>query len=62
MFDYVTTMDKAREWGISQRMVNKFCANGRIDGAEMVGRTWFIPRGSTKPTNLRRLRRQKTNP
>lgn len=42
--NYTTTVDKAKEWGISQLRVAIYCKEGRIEGAELLGRTWFIPK------------------
>lgn len=46
--NYATTVDKAKEWGISQRRVSIYCKEGRIEGAELLGRTWFIPKEAKK--------------
>lgn len=55
--NYATTVDKAKEWGISQRRVSIYCKEGRIEGAELLGRTWFIPKEAKKPINPRRQRK-----
>lgn len=55
--NYATTVDKAKEWGISQRRVAIYCKEGRIEGAELLGRTWFIPKEAKKPINPRRQRK-----
>lgn len=54
--NYATTIDKAKEWGVSQRRVAIYCKEGRIKGAELLGRTWFIPKGATKPMDPRKLK------
>lgn len=58
--NYATTIDKAKEWGISQRRVAIYCKEGRIDGAELLGRTWFIPKEAKKPIDPRRQRKLDT--
>ncbi len=45
--NYATTVDKAKEWGVSQRRVAVFCKEGRVKGAELLGRTWLIPKEET---------------
>ena len=55
--NYATTVDKAKEWGISQRRVSIYCKEGRIEGAELLGRTWFIPKEAMKPIDPRRQRK-----
>lgn len=34
--NYATTIDKAKEWGVSQRRVAIYCKEGRIEGAEFL--------------------------
>lgn len=55
--DYATTVDKAKEWGVSQRRVAIFCKEGRVKGAELLGRTWFIPKEAKKPIDPRKLKK-----
>ena len=38
--EYLTTTQIAEEWNISRRRVAKLCAEGRIDGAKLMGKTW----------------------
>ena len=33
----------AKKWGISERSVRNYCAEGRISGAVLEGKTWKIP-------------------
>lgn len=51
--DYLTTAQVAEEWGISQRRVAIYCKEGRIEGAEMAGRMWLVPKGTEKPQDPR---------
>ena len=55
--NYATTIDKAKEWGVSQRRVAIYCKEGRIEGAEFLGRTWFIPKKAKKPIDLLKQRK-----
>lgn len=58
MLDYVTTAEKAKEWGISQRRVDIYCKEGRIEGAEILGRNWVIPKNAKKPIDPRKLKKK----
>ena len=39
----------AEKWGISERSVRNYCAQGRINGAKLIGKTWYIPADARKP-------------
>ena len=43
---FVTSKQKAKSWGISDRRVRNLCAQGRIPGAYQEGRIWRIPHDS----------------
>lgn len=47
--DYCSVKEIAGKWGISERSVRNYCAQGRIDGALLVGKTWHIPADAQKP-------------
>lgn len=36
-------------WDLSERSIRNYCANNRIDGAILKGKTWFIPIDAKKP-------------
>ena len=38
--NYLTVREAAQKWNVSQRLVQRYCAQGRIDGAERFSRTW----------------------
>ena len=46
---YVSVARVAKAWGVSERSVRSYCAQGRVPGAFLVGKTWNIPEGVTKP-------------
>lgn len=50
---YMTTAQAAKEWGISQRRIALLCAEGRIEGACKLGKTWMLPESSKKPSDER---------
>ena len=39
----------AELWGVSERSVRNYCAQGRVHGAFLTGKTWNIPSDATKP-------------
>ena len=51
--DYLTTHEAAEKWGISRRRVSKLCQEGRIDGAKLMGKVWFVPDSAVKPEDKR---------
>ena len=55
---FVTSKQKAKSWGISDRRVRNLCAQGRIPGAYQEGRIWRIPHDSVKPADERFSRNQ----
>lgn len=47
--NYLSVSDTAKKWGISERSVRNYCANGRIPDAFLTGKTWNIPETAIKP-------------
>ena len=58
--EYMTTSQKAAEWGVSRRLVSKYCADGRIEGAMHIGNTWLVPSDAKKPLDPRRSPKKRT--
>lgn len=50
--DYLSVVEIAKKWNISDRMVRSYCAGGRIPGAFLTGKTWNIPVDATKPERV----------
>ena len=50
---YLTANDFAQKWELSPRRVRVLCSEGRLSGAEKVGRIWFIPEGTKRPPDAR---------
>ena len=46
---FLTVAEAARLWGVSERTVRNYCADGRIPGAELIGKTWAVPEGAERP-------------
>ena len=46
---YISVGTAAQNWLISERSVRNYCAQGRIEGALLEGKTWKIPSTAEKP-------------
>ena len=46
---YMSVKDAAQKWNLSERSVRKYCVEGRVSGAMLVGTTWMIPDNAEKP-------------
>ena len=51
---YSSVSEIATKWEITERAVRKYCAEGRVAGAILQGKTWLIPYGSMKPADARK--------
>lgn len=47
--NYLSVADMAKKWNMSKRTVRNYCANNRITGAFLTGKTWNIPENAEKP-------------
>ena len=50
--EYVSVEKIAEKWEISERSVRNYCAQGRIAGAKLIGKTWYIPEDAAKPERV----------
>lgn len=50
---YLSIRQTAEKWGVSTRLVNDLCADGRIPGATKIGSYWAIPDDAQKPRDAR---------
>lgn len=46
---FLSVSEMAKKWHISERSVRNYCAQGKVDGAFLTGKTWNIPEDATKP-------------
>lgn len=44
----------ADKWGLTERNIRYYCSTGRINGAFLKGKTWFIPIDASKPNRKKR--------
>ncbi len=50
--NYLSVAEVAKKWGISERSVRNYCAQGRIPEAFLTGKTWNIPETAEKPLRV----------
>lgn len=46
---FVSVSEIAKKWNVSERMVRSYCAQGRVPGAFLTGKTWNLPDNALKP-------------
>lgn len=46
---YLSVIEIAQKWNVSERSVRNYCAQGRVTGAFLTGKTWNIPENAKKP-------------
>ena len=47
--EYISVAQFAGKYAISVRTARKYCADGKIDGAFLTGKTWNIPADAVLP-------------
>ena len=52
--EYISVIQFAEKYGISERTARNYCASGKIEGAFLTGKTWNIPANAL-------LRKRKSN-
>ena len=65
--EYISVIQFAEKYGISERTARNYCASGKIQGAFLTGKTWNIPADAAMPQKgkkkisplLQRLRDEK---
>lgn len=50
--DYITVQDAAKKWQISDRMVRRYCSEGKVFRARQQEGIWLIPANAHKPTSI----------
>lgn len=51
---YISVNESAKKWNVSERTVRNYCAEGKIKGAFITGKTWNIPQDAVLPGKGRR--------
>jgi len=57
--NFLSVSEISKLWNVSERSVRNYCAEGRIPGAMLVGKTWMIPSDAVKPDRKARVSNNK---
>lgn len=57
---YLSVSEFAKQWNVSERSVRNYCAQGRIQGAKLSGKTWSIPQDAIKPERKKNTKHPNT--
>ena len=49
---YLSVVETAKKWNMPERTVRNYCAEGKIPGAFLTGKTWNIPDDAVKPGRI----------
>lgn len=55
---YLSTAEMAKKWNVSERSVRNYCAQGRVIGAFLTGKTWNVPENAAKPERTNKKKAQ----
>ena len=58
--EYISVIQFAEKYGISERTARNYCAQGKIEGAFLIGKTWNIPADAVLPK--RKVAKKKLSP
>ena len=58
VMEYISVVEFANKYGISERTVRNYCANGKIEGAVLIGKTWSVPKDALLPQRSSHKRKQ----
>ena len=57
---YLSVAETAKKWQVSERSVRNYCAQGRVAGAVLNGKTWNIPQDAAKPQRSSKNKQART--
>lgn len=60
--EFRSARETARAWGVSERLVQRLCATGRIAGTQKLGGSWIVPADARKPEDPRKEKRAEADP
>ena len=49
---YLTVKEMSEKWDIPERTVRNYCSSGKIGGAHLSGKIWFIPEDAKNPRSV----------
>lgn len=50
----MSAREAAEKWGLTARMINYYCANGRIKDAQIIANVWLLPKDAARPEDRRK--------
>jgi hypothetical protein len=53
MSEYISVVEAAEKWGMTNRRIILLCRTGKIPGATLDGNSWIIPADAEKPVDER---------
>lgn len=56
--EYISVVEFANKYGISERTARNYCAVGKIEGAVLIGKTWSLPKDALLPQRSSHKRKQ----
>ena len=56
MNGYISAKDASVRWDITERQVQKLCAEGRIKSVTRFANSWAIPEDAPKPTRMSKIK------
>lgn len=59
--NYLSVAEVAKKWNMSERTVRNYCANDKIHGAFLTGKTWNIPENAEKPERINKKSNEPQN-
>ena len=54
MMEYISVKEAADKWKLTARMVNYYCVNERIRGAQKIAGVWLVPKEAAQPEDRRK--------
>ena len=60
MEGYLSIGEAAERWGVSERRISQYCAQGLIPGAKRLGGAWVIPESADRPSGSQPAKPGKT--
>lgn len=55
---YLSVAEIAKKWNVSERSVRNYCAQNRVEGAFLTGKTWNIPENACKPERFHKKEKE----
>ncbi|MGN1275953.1 MAG: Fic family protein [Floccifex sp.] len=58
---YFSISEIANKWGVAERTVRNYCAQGKIPCAFLTGKTWNVPESATRPERKNKHKEKPVN-